>query len=142
MTLYELSKELLSKQKHYDWGLRAVKSVLRQAGMLRRADPDIEEYPLLMRALRDFNLPKIVSEDRQIFLDLIRDLFPKMECESKQDPDLRSALEKMIRQEKLQAEEGFILKCIQLSEILEVRHSMFMIGKAGTGKTTIWKVLA
>lgn len=95
-----------------------------------------------MRALRDFNLPKIVSEDRQIFLDLIRDLFPKMECESKQDPNLRGALEKMIRQEKLQAEEGFILKCIQLSEILEVRHSMFMIGKAGTGKTTIWKVLA
>ena len=92
MTLYDLSKELLSKQKHYDWGLRAVKSVLRQAGMLRRADPDIEEYPLLMRALRDFNLPKIVYEDRQIFLDLIRDLFPNMECEPKQDPDLRAAL--------------------------------------------------
>ena len=98
--------------------MRAVKSVLRQAGMLRRADPDIEEYPLLMRALRDFNLPKIVYEDRQIFLDLIRDLFPNMECEPKQDPDLRAALEKNIKLAKLQVEEGFILKCIQLQEIL------------------------
>jgi dynein heavy chain len=63
MTLYDLAKSLLSPQKHYDWGLRAVKSVLRQAGGLKRLAPDESEYVILMRALRDFNLPKIVVQD-------------------------------------------------------------------------------
>merc|ERR1711881_699897 len=57
--LYMLCRELLSKQMHYDWGLRAVKSLLRQAGGLKRKEPDSDENPVLCRALRDFNLPKI-----------------------------------------------------------------------------------
>ena len=34
--LYMLSNDLLSKQKHYDWKLRAIKSVLLMAGRLLR----------------------------------------------------------------------------------------------------------
>jgi dynein heavy chain len=34
-----------------------------------------------MRALRDFNTPKIVADDKPIFLGLIGDLFPGLECE-------------------------------------------------------------
>jgi dynein heavy chain len=85
MTLYNLAKSLLSQMIHYDWGLRAVKSVLRQAGKLKRQDPDISEEIILMRALRDFNMPKITVDDRSIFLGLIKDLFPGIEAEPKKD---------------------------------------------------------
>ena len=95
VALYMLSRELLSKQRHYDWGLRAVKSVLRQAGKLKR-DPDnekMEEDPLLMRALRDFNLPKIVTDDKPIFVRLIEDLFPNAKPEKKKPSHLTKLCE-------------------------------------------------
>jgi dynein heavy chain len=59
VTLYKLCKSLLSDQDHYDWGLRAIKSVLVVAGTFKRAEPSIDEESLLFRALRDFNYPKI-----------------------------------------------------------------------------------
>jgi dynein heavy chain len=42
-TLYMLCRDLLSKADHYDWGLRAIKSVLVVAGTFKRAEPNISE---------------------------------------------------------------------------------------------------
>ena len=147
MTLYDLAKSLLSKQIHYDWGLRAVKSVLRQAGALKRAPANAEfgEDLLLRRGLRDFNWPKIVVDDREIFRGLIRDLFPGIaEEEALMDEELVGRIRAVAKVKGLQAEDGsdFTLKALQLSEILEVRHSCFIIGNPGSGKTAVWKTLA
>ncbi|NXF13134.1 DYH17 protein, partial [Smithornis capensis] len=85
ITLYTLCKELLSKQDHYDWGLRAIKSVLVVAGSLKRGDPGCAEDQVLMRALRDFNIPKIVTDDMPVFMGLIGDLFPALDVPRKRD---------------------------------------------------------
>jgi len=141
-TLYSLSSELLSKQRHYDWGLRAVKAVLRVAGGLKRAEPKVDEDRILMRALRDFNLPKLVDEDKPIFRELIGDLFPGLaNTERKFDMKLQEAIVTVAGQRGLQAEETFVLKCVELAELLAIRHSVFVVGPAGCAKTEIWRTL-
>ncbi|CAK9799022.1 Dynein beta chain, ciliary [Anthophora plagiata] len=141
ITLYQLCRELLSKQDHYDWGLRAIKSVLVVAGKLKRDDPQRNEDQVLMRALRDFNIPKIVTDDVPVFMGLIGDLFPALEVPRKRDLDFEQTVRQSALDLKLQPEEGFILKVVQLEELLHVRHSVFIVGFAGTGKTEVWKTL-
>ncbi|XP_022915026.2 dynein beta chain, ciliary isoform X1 [Onthophagus taurus] len=141
ITLYTLCKELLSKQDHYDWGLRAIKSVLVVAGSLKRGDPGRPEEEVLMRALRDFNIPKIVTDDTPVFMGLIGDLFPALEVPRKRDADFERTVKQAAIDLLLQPEDNFILKVVQLEELLEVRHSVFIVGNAGTGKTQVWKTL-
>ncbi|TMW50187.1 hypothetical protein DOY81_004746 [Sarcophaga bullata] len=141
ITLYTLCKELLSKQDHYDWGLRAIKSVLVVAGSLKRGDPGRPEEEVLMRALRDFNIPKIVTDDMPVFMGLISDLFPALDVPRKRDQDFERTVKQAAADLLLQTEDTFILKVVQLEELLEVRHSVFIVGNAGTGKTQVWKTL-
>ncbi|KAI9189963.1 hypothetical protein H9P43_001396 [Blastocladiella emersonii ATCC 22665] len=141
-TMYKLNRELLSKQDHYDWGLRAIKSVLVVAGSLKRAEPNLPEEHVLMRALRDFNIPKIVTDDVQVFMGLISDLFPKIEVARKRSEVFESEIRKATLENGLQVEENFILKVVQTEELLVVRHCVFLIGNAATGKSQIWKTLA
>lgn len=75
--LYKLCEDLLSKSRHYDWKLRAIKTTLYVAGGMKRAAPELTEDKVLLRALRDFNLGKLTADDTSIFMGLLNDLFPK-----------------------------------------------------------------
>jgi len=139
--LYRLCSELLSKQMHYDWGLRAVKSLLRQAGTLKRLEPESDENPVLCRALRDFNTPKITTLDMPIFLRLIKDLFPGTWPDPFSDPEFEKVAIHISKKRGLQADPQFIIKVVGMIGILGVRHCMFIIGPTGCGKTEVWKTL-
>ncbi|KAE9300771.1 hypothetical protein PF008_g22926 [Phytophthora fragariae] len=67
---------LRASNSHYEYGLRAVKSVLVMAGSLKRANPELNEDVILIRALRDSNIPTFLANDSPLFHAIVLDLFP------------------------------------------------------------------
>jgi len=142
VVLYKLSKGQLSKQHHYDFGLRALKSVLVMAGSLKRGSPDLDEDVVLMRALRDMNLPKFVFEDVPLFLGLISDLFPGLDCPRVRYPSFNDAVEEVLKEDKMIIVPEQVDKVVQLYETMLTRHTTMVVGPSGGGKSVIINTIA
>ncbi|KAJ3125137.1 Dynein heavy chain 1, axonemal [Nowakowskiella sp. JEL0407] len=139
---FKLSSEQLSSQDHYDFGMRAVKTVISSAGNLKREQPNTQEDLILLRALCDVNLPKFLADDVPLFQGIISDLFPGVQQPKINYGELLESINSSCEKLGLQPEEDFIKKCIQLYETTVVRHGLMLVGPTGGGKTSCCRVLA
>ncbi|KAG8234154.1 hypothetical protein J437_LFUL014944 [Ladona fulva] len=137
--MYKLCSEQLSQQDHYDFGMRAVKSVLVMAGFLKRENPDKSEDVVLIRALRDSNLPKFLADDVLLFQGILSDLFPGVEIPHEDYGILQTTIQAVLNDKGLQVIAPMVKKVIQLYETMIVRHGVMLVGTTGSGKTTIYK---
>ncbi|XP_004631750.1 dynein heavy chain 1, axonemal [Octodon degus] len=141
-TTFKLSSEQLSSQDHYDFGMRAVKTVISAAGNLKRENPSMNEELICLRAIRDVNVPKFLQEDLKLFSGIVSDLFPTIKEEETDYGILDKAIRKACDKSNLKDVEGFLTKCIQLYETTVVRHGLMLVGPTGSGKSTCYRVLA
>ncbi|XP_004388305.1 dynein axonemal heavy chain 6 [Trichechus manatus latirostris] len=140
--MYKLCSEQLSQQDHYDFGMRAVKSVLVMAGSLKRENPNLNEDVVLIRALRDSNLPKFLTDDALLFSGIISDLFPGVLIPEHDYGILQSTIVDVMTRQNLQPELCMVKKVIQFYETMLVRHGVMLVGPTGGGKTTVYQILA
>ncbi|KAK7080885.1 Dynein heavy chain 12, axonemal [Halocaridina rubra] len=139
---YRLCCEQLSSQNHYDYGMRAVKAVLLAAANLKQLNPDLPEPQVVLRAIRDVNLPKFLAQDVPLFEGIVQDLFPsEKEHSFENDPYLESALKKVLADSNLQAVPWFLEKMVQLYNMILVRHGVMIVGEPLSGKTQAYQTL-
>ena len=138
---FKLSSEQLSTQDHYDYGMRAVRSVINSAGLLKSAEPLMDEEKLLLRALRDVNVPKFVKDDLPLFENIIKDLFPGITKPEVNYGDLEEAIIITCQKNNLQEVETFITKIFQLFDTIQVRHGLMLVGPTGGGKSSNINIL-
>lgn len=132
--VYKQCEEQLSKQRHYDFGLRNIKSVLRQAGNILRERLEnmkvkenkiptkdeltkIEEE-LMYKALKDMNLSKLVKDDIGLFTSLLDDVFVNQYKKNVPDKEVREHSEAIIKDMNLVADaleqDAWLQKILQL----------------------------
>ena len=139
--LYKLCSEQLSQQDHYDFGMRAVKSVLVMAGNLKRSEPNNSEEAILIKAMRDSNMPKFLSFDLPLFYSIVTDLFPGSQIPELENKELEKSIKSCLEVERLKFNKLYIEKILQLHETLKVRFGVMVVGPTMGGKSTIINIL-
>ncbi len=137
----QLASEQLSSQKHYDYGMRAVKTILTAAGNLKRALPWREDE-IVLRAIFDANIPKFTTSDIPLFQGIAMDLFPTTVIPTAVHNGVDDAVVAVCKRTGLQPHPTFVTKCLQLHETVRVRHGVMVVGQTMSGKTAVLRTLA
>jgi len=148
---FRLCKEQLSAQSHYDFGLRALKSVLVRAGNMKRqllqqlkeegADMGHQEQSVIIKAIDESVTPKLVAQDIPLMLSLLTDVFPETTIPRTEAGDLRKVFMRLCRERHLVPSDAWSAKAFQLYQIQTLAHGVMIVGPSGSGKTTAWKTL-
>ncbi|UYV74435.1 DYNC1H1, partial [Cordylochernes scorpioides] len=156
---FKLCGEQLSNQSHYDFGLRALKSVLVSAGNIKRdriqhiksatqesvneeaIAQQLPEQEILIQSVCETLVPKLVAEDIPLLFSLLTDVFPGVGYNSAEMAGLRDAVKTVCAEMFLVAGEQWVQKVLQLYQISQLNHGLMMVGPSGAGKTTAWRVL-
>jgi len=160
--IFSLSKQLLSSQQHYDWGLRPLKTILRVAGALIHAEKKkiaaalaegqeppkrskeenfLWEASLVIKSLRINTLSKLTFADSKRFNELVRDMFPGVKVDDIAYEELTEKVKETLEEMQLQVLDGQLHKVMQLYESLNQRMGVVIVGPSGSGKSTLLKVL-
>ena len=141
----------LSKQAHYDFGLRALKSVLVSSGGLKRTRLKAEENSqeveedlepqIVVQSIRETIAPKLIRDDVEKLKLVQQDVFPGVHYVSANLDKLENAIRRGAAADNLVINDTWMTKILQLYQIQSIHHGVMMVGDSGSGKSAIWKVL-
>jgi len=141
----------LSKQPHYDFGLRALKSVLVSSGGLKRLrmqtgealedNEQVLEPEIIVQSIRETVSPKLIKRDVETLIEVQAEDFPGVSYVPAHLAELTEAIKQVMEEEGLTQSEAWMTKILQLYQIQNIHHGVMMVGQSASGKSTIWRVL-
>jgi dynein heavy chain len=125
------------------WGIQTIKSILERAVALLIACPEERECCLIGQALLEFVLPRVKETCSGWLLQIVSDVFGvESRIALSASEAFINAFHDACAVLGLKTEEALVSAAIRLKDLMVFRHSLFVLGKAGTGKSTLWKIIA
>lgn len=141
----------LSKQAHYDFGLRALKSVLVSSGGLKRArltnsdgnigSEEVVEPEIIVQSVRETIAPKLIRSDVEIMMAIEGECFPGVQYVPANLVELEDAIRRLAAERHLVVNDIWMTKVLQLYQIQKIHHGVMMVGNSGSGKSAAWRLL-
>jgi dynein heavy chain, axonemal len=78
------------------------------------------ERQVLIKAMRDSNIPKFLADDLPLFNALVQDLFPEYQVKAQDYGILEVQIKESLIEMGLQVVDEFVVKIIQLFDTFEV----------------------
>ena len=142
---FDLARNSMSEQKHYDWGLRAIKSCVNASGRKLRSSLVKDPVQVIVQSLRQQIKSKLVEEDEEKFDQLIEQIFNISNADQLTDPTtqkLYDALIRVMEKSSLIPDDYQATKALELEEQLKSRLGVVLLGESGVGKSTILNMLS
>ncbi|OAA61317.1 dynein heavy chain, cytosolic (DYHC) [Cordyceps fumosorosea ARSEF 2679] len=146
---FDMCSKQLSKQAHYDFGLRALKSVLVSSGGLKRAritdsqlgTEEVVEPEIIVQSVRETIAPKLIKSDVDIMTKIEGECFPGVEYVPANLHALEEAIRAIAAERHLVVTDIWMTKVLQLYQIQNIHHGVMMVGNSGSGKSAAWRLL-
>lgn len=96
----------------------------------------------MLQSIRTINIPKFLKQDLELFTSIMVDLFPSLQAPPPERVQLLQGLKDLAPGLGLQATDLFLDKCVQLMEMMRVRHGCMLVGDVFSSKTSAYRLLA
>lgn len=144
--LHELCAHQLSHANHYDFSIRTSKSIVCLAKSLKHQCDTLSEVQVILKAIFQVNLPKLIPDDLILFKEIAMQIFPNTNSDVDGDTTtatvLGSCIKECLMKRGLEPTAYLVDKIQQIYKMLAIQGGIMIVGDSMSGKTICWQILA
>lgn len=140
--LHKLCAQQLSQADHYDFSIRTTKSIVSLGKSLKRQCNTLSDVEVILKAIFEVNLPKLLPDDLIPFKEICMQIFPNTNiCDVNTTMLLATCIKECLTKRCLEPTAYLVEKIEQIYKLLTMK-SVIIVGDAMSGKTICWQILA
>ncbi|KAH0814233.1 hypothetical protein GEV33_008564 [Tenebrio molitor] len=137
ITINKLMEDLLPQSKTH-FGIRLIKEILNKCA--EKFTVDTNEAEIIYNCICQITLPRLSANELVVFKNILLQHFPSAKLEALM-PNFEDSLITVCRQLNLEGRKEFLVKVVELNEIMRCNTGVIIVGQTFTGKTTLVRVL-